>query len=169
MLNGYQKTFGIVRSRFMSASRLRALDAKALTGSLAILAVLCAYRFYDYWTTGFFVSDEYGYFFDAVHGAVYSGRWFFGWVNIFLFKALGITSVDAFSFLLPFYLFFWTGITLIVFYKFLKIAGFDEVVTSLSLISSFILISFILLSLGFRLSPSASAWQCWASTSWPGT
>src|SRR5579859_8082336 len=92
----------------------RAIDSKVLVGLLGALAVLCAYRFYDYWTTGFFVSDEYGYFYDAVHGAIYSDRWFFGWVNIIIFKAFGIASVDAYSYLLPFYLFFWTAITLIV-------------------------------------------------------
>jgi len=120
---------------------------------LAALGVLCAYRFYDFWTTGFFVSDEYGYFFDAVHGAVYSDRWFVGWLNIVLFKALGITSVDAFSYLLPFYLFFWAAITLVVFYKLMKLLEFDEATTALSLLSSFILISFVLLSLGFLTEP----------------
>jgi hypothetical protein len=137
----------------MWVQRPRTLDAKALIASLAILASLCAYRFYNYWTTGFYVSDEFGYYYDAVHGAIYSDRWFFGWVNIILFKALGITGADAFSFLLPFYLFFWTAITLIVFYKFLKLIGFDEVVTALSLMSSFVLIAFILLSLGFLTEP----------------
>ena len=153
MLRESQRIFGIARGRVSSAARMRGLDAKVLAALLATLAVLCAYRFYDYWTTGFFVSDEYGYFFDAAHGAVYSDRWFFGWVNIFLFKALGITSVDAFSYLLPFYLFLWTAVTLIVFYKLLKLLGFDEVVTSLSLVSSFFLVSFILLSLGFLTEP----------------
>src|ERR1022692_3897125 len=94
----YQRTHGIARSRFTSVPLPRALDAKALIASLTILAVLCAYRFYNYWTTGFYVSDEFGYYYDAVHGAIYSDRWFFGWVNIILFKALGVTGADAFSF-----------------------------------------------------------------------
>ena len=120
---------------------------------MAILAVLCAYRFYNYWTTGFFVSDEYGYFYDAIHGAVYGDRWFFGWVNIFVFKVLGITSVDTFSYLLPFYMFFWTAITFIIFYKLLKLLEFKETNIALSLVSCFVLISFVLLSLGFLTEP----------------
>jgi hypothetical protein len=120
---------------------------------LSILGVLCAYRFYDYRTTGFFVSDEYGYYFDAIHGAVYADRWFVGWTNILLFKALGITSVDAFSYLLPFYLFFWTAVTFIVFYKLLRLLDFNESTIALSLLSCFVLISFILLSLGFLTEP----------------
>ncbi len=153
MLGGSNKTLRIMRSQLVALSSLRALDAKALVALLATLAVLCAYRFYSFWTTGFFVSDEFGYFFDAAHGAVYSDRWFFGWVNIFIFKALGITSVDAFSYLLPFYMFFWTAITLVVFHKLLRLLCFDEVISSLSLLSSFILISFVLLSLGFLTEP----------------
>lgn len=115
--------------------------------------MLCAYRFYSYWTTGFFVSDEFGYFYDALHGALYSDRWFVGSVNILIFKALGITSTDAFSYLLPFYLFFWTATTFIVFYKLLKLLEFDELTTALSLLSCFVLIAFILLSLGFLTEP----------------
>jgi len=153
MLSGSNKTLRIVRSHFVSMSSLRTLDAKALAASLTVLAILCAYRFYSYWTTGFFVSDEYGYFFDALHGYVYSDRWFVGWVNIYLFKALGITSVDAFSYLLPFYMFFWTAITFVVFYKLLKLLEFNETTVALSLVSCFVLISFVLLSLGFLTEP----------------
>ena len=89
MQDGAYEKRGSIRSRLIPALSLRTLDARALAGSLSVLAVLCAYRFYNYWTTGFFVADEYGYFFDAIHGWVYSDRWFVGWVNIALFKALG--------------------------------------------------------------------------------
>ena len=153
MVDGHHKRRGSLSSRLIPALSLRTLDTKALAGSLAVLAVLCAYRFYNFWTTGFFVSDEYGYFYDAIHGAVYSDRWFVGWVNILLFKALGITNVDAFSYLLPFYLFFWTAITFIVFYKLLKLLEFNETTIALSLASCFVLISFLLLSLGFLTEP----------------
>jgi hypothetical protein len=153
MFGGGSGTVHEARNRLRSALRLDGPDAKVLAGALTILAGLCAYRFYDFWTTGFFVSDEYGYFFDAVHGSIYSDRWFFGWMNIYLFKALGITNVDAFSFLLPFYMFFWTGLTLFVFYKMLKFLGFNKVTVAVSLLSSFVLISFVLLSLGFLTEP----------------
>ncbi len=153
MLNGRREAFEIIRSRMVSIVRLRTLDAKALAGCLASLAILCAYRFYNFWTTGFFVSDEFGYFYDALHGNLYSDRWFVGWVNIILFKVLGITNVDAFSYLLPFYIFFWTAVTFIVFYKLLKLFEFNETTIALSLASSFILISFVLLSLGFLTEP----------------
>jgi hypothetical protein len=135
--------------------RIRGLsiEKRSLLLAEVLLAVLASYRFYSYWTTGFYVSDEYGYFFDAIHGAIYGDRWFFGWMNIVLFKALGIASVDAFSYLLPFYIFFWAGVTLIVFYKLLKLLSFDVVTTTLSLISCLILISFLLLSLGFLTEP----------------
>jgi len=153
MLRSGQKTVRSIRSHFAEVSSIRTLDARVLAASLSALAVLCTYRFYNYWISGFFVSDEFGYYFDAAHGAIYSDRWFFGWMNIFLFKALGITNVDAFSYLLPFYLFFWTGLTFIILYKILRLLGFDEVVTSLTLLSSFVLIAFILLSLGFLTEP----------------
>jgi hypothetical protein len=153
MLDKAKRRRGSMTSRLMPALSLRTLDAKALAACLSVLAVLCAYRFYDYWTTGFFVSDEFGYFFDAIHGGIYSDRWFVGWVNIFLFRALGITNVDAYSYLLPFYLFFWTAITFIVFYKLLKLLEFNELTTALSLLSCFALISFILLSMGFLTEP----------------
>jgi hypothetical protein len=153
MLRSRKKAIRSVRLHFAEDSSIGTLDAKVLIGSLLALAVLCAYRFYSYWTSGFFVSDEFGYYFDAVHNAIYADRWFFGWTNIFLFKALGITNVDAFSYLLPFYLFFWTGLTFIILYKLLKLLGFDELVTSITLLSSFILIAFILLSLGFLTEP----------------
>ncbi len=132
---------------------LQSVDSKVLAASLAVLAFLAIYRFYNYWTSGFFVSDEFGYFYDAIHTAVYSDRWFFGWTNIILFRVLGISTVDAFSYLLPFYIFFWTGLTLFVFYKLLKLLGFNEITTALSLISSLVLISFMLLSLGFLTEP----------------
>lgn len=153
MLGGGSGSAHAARNRLRSTVRLDGPDTKVLAGSLTILAALCAYRFYDFWTTGFFVSDEYGYFFDAVHGSIYSDRWFFGWMNIYIFKALGITNVDAFSFLLPFYMFFWTGLTLFVFYKMLKLLGFDRVTVAVSLLSSFMLVSFVLLSLGFLTEP----------------
>jgi len=153
MLRESRNTLGIVRSRFVSGLRLRTLDAKALTGCLTIFAVLCVYRFYDYWTTGFYVSDEYGYYFDAVRGAIYSDRWFVGWLNIVIFRAFGITNVDSFSYLLPFYLFFWAAFTLVVFRKILRLLDFDEVTTALSLLSSMVLISFVLLSMGFLTEP----------------
>ncbi len=153
MQSGAQKTLGAIRLRLVSAAHLRTMDAKTLAGCFAALAVLCAYRFYSYWTTGFFVSDEFGYFFDALHGQIYGGRWFFGWMNIYLFRALGITSVDAFSYMLPFYLFFWTGVTLLVFYETLRLLGFDQRTITISLLSAFALISFVLLSLGFLTEP----------------
>jgi hypothetical protein len=153
MLGASEKAFRTARPHHVSAPSLRTIDTKALAACLATLAILCAYRFYDFWTSGFFVSDEFGYFFDAVHGQIYGDRWFFGWMNIYLFKALGITSVDSFTYLLPFYMFFWTGTTLFVFYKTLKLLGFDEKTVALSLVSSFALISFVLLSLGFLTEP----------------
>ena len=142
-----------LRSRATLSASLRPIDVRVLAGALALVAVLAAYRFYDYWTTGFFVSDEFGYFFDAAHGQIYSDRWFFGWLNIYIFKALGVTSVDPFSYLLPFYIFFWAATTLIVFHKLLKLLGFDELTRALSIASCFVLISFVLLSLGFLTEP----------------
>lgn len=136
---------------FLTASHNN--DTKALSLAVSLMAVLSAYRFYAYWSTGFFTSDEYGYYYDAVHGAVYSDRWFVGLLNIYVFKAFGITNVDAFSFMLPFYMFFWASVTFIVFYKLLKLMGFDQRTIALSLVSCFALISFVLLSLGFLTEP----------------
>lgn len=130
-----------------------ALDRKALLFAELAIAALSTYRAYDYFTTGFFVSDEFGYYYDAVHGMIYGGRWFFGGFNITLFRILGITTPDGFAILLPFYLFFWTGMTLYFFYKMLKLLGHSERGIALSLLSSFVVVSFVLLSVGFLTEP----------------
>jgi len=129
------------------------IDKKTLIVAEAAMAALAAYRFYDYWTTGFFVSDEFGYYYFALHGGIYSDRWFVGAVNIVIFRLFGITNVDAFSYLLPFYLLFWTGLTFFIVYKLLRLLSFDERTVALSIASSFVLISFVLLSLGFLTEP----------------
>jgi len=43
---------------------------------LTVFAVLCLYRVYDLWTTGFFVSDEYGYIQNAIQGSIYGNSAF---------------------------------------------------------------------------------------------
>jgi hypothetical protein len=132
-------------------SRLTSLsiDKKVLLLAVSGMACLCIYRFFDYEITGFFVSDEYGYYAYAVNGGIYSGRWFFGWFTILLFRLLGVNSVDRFSLLLPFYLILWSGLTLILVNRILLLLNFDRKTVALSLLSSFVLISFVLLSLGF--------------------
>ncbi|MDA4118184.1 MAG: hypothetical protein OK455_07555 [Thaumarchaeota archaeon] len=135
--------------KLLLRSKLRTVDAKVLLLSLSLLAALCAYRFYSYLVTGFFVSDEFGYYYNAANGTVYGDRWFFGWLNVFLFDIFRIRTPDAFAFFLPYYLFFWGGATVCVFYLLLKSQGFDELTVALSVVSSFVLVSFILLSLGF--------------------
>lgn len=140
------------RSQTLPGSGL-GLDTKALIAAIAALAVLASYRFYSYWTTGFFVSDEFGYYFYALHNLIYTDRWFFSGLNIYVFDIFGIRGVDAFSYFLPFYIVFWTGSTFVVFYKLLKVLGFDQKTIALSVVSSFVLISFVLLSLGFLTEP----------------
>jgi len=130
-----------------------ALQTKVFLLSELAMACLCVYRFYDFWTTGFFSSDEYGYFFDATHGIIYAGRWFFGYINIGLFSIPGLGSVDGFAYVLPFYLFLWSGLTLLIFYKILKLLDLNEKAVALSLLSSFVLVSFVLLSVGFLTEP----------------
>ena len=129
------------------------MDFRVLLACLGGLVTLCIYRFYSYWATGFFVSDEYGYYYDAIHGTFYSDRWFFGYVNIIIFRIFGINSPDPFSYFLPFYMFFWAAVTFVVFYKILKLLGFRQPVIALSLASCLALISFMLLSLGFLTEP----------------
>src|SRR5438093_3076232 len=149
MLSGPRESFRLVRSRLVSIPRVLTLDAKVLGGALTLLAVLCAYRSYNYWITGFFVSDEFGYFHNAANGAIYGDRWFFGWLNIFLFKIFAIRTPDSFAFFLPFYLFLWSGLTIYIFYRLLKLQGFSDVTVALSVVCSFVLVAFVLLSLGF--------------------
>lgn len=129
------------------------IGAKTLLLSLATLAVLCIYRAYSFVVTGFFVSDEFGYAYDAIHGTVYGFRWFFGSFNIALFHLLGITSIESFAILMPFYMFFWGTITLTFFYMMMKLLGFNQRTIALSLLSSLFLVSFMLLSLGFLTEP----------------
>lgn len=131
----------------------RLLEAKTLLAAISLVAVLSAYRFYDYWTSGFYVSDEYGYFYNAIHGQVYSDRWFFSDLNTIIFRLFGIRSVDAFSYLLPFYIFFWASTTFYILFRTLRLLSFDERTVAVSLASSFALISFVLLSLGFLTEP----------------
>jgi hypothetical protein len=134
-----------IRMRFstlklLPRSRPRGIDAKALLCSLLLLAALCTYRFYSYLVTGFFVSDEFGYYYNAANGTFYGDRWFFGWLNVFLFDIFRIRTPDAFAFFLPFYLFFWGAATVCVFYLLLKLQGFDELTVALSVVSSFVLV-----------------------------
>ena len=153
------------------------LDTKALLVAEAIMAALCAYRFYSYVTTGFFVSDEFGYYYNAVNGGVYGDRWFFGWMNIVLFDIFSVKSPDSFAYFLPFFLFFWAGLTLLVFHKLLRVLGFDRTTTALSLIASFALISFVVLSLGFLTEGAGlclamigvyGILKFWKATAWQG-
>ena len=125
------------------------IEAKALAFAEAMMALLCVYRFYNYEVTGFFVSDEFGYYYDAAHASIYGDRWFFGWLNVVLFDIFGIRTPDAFAYFLPFYLFLWAGTTIYVFYRWLKLLDFTSLTVALSVVSSFVLVSFVLLSLGF--------------------
>jgi len=54
--------------RFGSWIRQLSIGPKALLFSVVAMAVLCMYRTYDYWVTGFYVSDEFGYAHDAMTG-----------------------------------------------------------------------------------------------------
>src|SRR5467141_4003183 len=125
------------------------LDQKVLVLAEVVMVALCFYRAYSFLVTGFFVSDEFGYYYNAVHGAVYGDRWFYGWLNIYLFRIFQIRSTNSFAFFLPFYLFLWSGLTLYTFYRLLKIQSFSSLTVALSVISSFFLVSFVLLSVGF--------------------
>jgi len=104
------------------------------------MAVLCAYRFYSYLVTGFFVSDEFGYYYNAANGGIYGDRWFFGWLNLIIFDVFRIRSPDSFAFLLPFYLFLWSGSTIYVFYRLLKLQGFSNSTVALSVLGTFFLV-----------------------------
>jgi len=70
----------------MRRVKFASTDVKALILAEALMAALCIYRSLSYVITGFFVSDEYGYFYNAAHGAIYGDRWFFGWLNVILFS-----------------------------------------------------------------------------------
>jgi hypothetical protein len=137
------------------ASRVRnySIDHKVLIFTIVALAALCAYRALDYWVTGFYVSDEFGYVNGAMTGTVYSDRWFFGWMNIALFRVLGLNTPTKYWMFLPFYLLLWSLITIFAFYRTMKLLGFDQRAIALSLFSSLFLVSFVLLSLGFLTEP----------------
>ena len=130
---------------------------QALLVSEVAIAGLAIFRFYDYWTTGFFVPDEYGYYYDALRDATYAGRWFFANVNYAVFKLLGINNVDAYSYFLPLFIFFWASVTLIFVYELLRELETDATTRAITILSSFVLISFVLLSLGFLTEPMGLA------------
>jgi hypothetical protein len=125
------------------------VDKKALILAEVFMAALCVYRFLSYVITGFYVSDEFGYFYNAANGTIYGDRWFFGWLNLILFDIFNVRNADSFAYFLPFYLFLWGGLTIFVFYRVLKLLDFKETTVALSVLCSFVLISFVLLSLGF--------------------
>lgn len=143
---------GGISSLFQRATCL-SIDKKMLVLVLASFAALCAYRLYSFWATGFFAADEYGYYAGAIQGTTYGGRWFVGGLNIVIFRAFGISSVDAFAIMLPFYLFLWGAFTILAFYGIMKLLGFDGRTVALSLFSSLFLVTFVLLSLGFLTEP----------------
>ncbi len=129
----------------VSNVKLRAfsLETKTLFLAQGLLSVLYTFRFYEYWTTGLFDSDAFRYYNEALGGAIYTDRWFFGGFNIVIFRAFGINSVDSFSTLLPFYGFFWSSLTLFAIYLILHRLGFGGVTAALAMISSFMAVSFI--------------------------
>lgn len=136
----------------LTKSVLRAFaapDRKALLVAEVAMATLCAYRWFDFWVSGFYAPDEYGYYQYALAGQVYGGRWFFGYFNGFLFDLFHIRSVDAFASLLPFYTFFWGTLTIILFYLIMKRLGFEPRTVAVGTLSSFVVVAFVLLSLGF--------------------
>jgi len=132
-------------------------DLQALVASEIVVAALAVFRFYDYWTTGFFVPDEYGYYYNGLHGLTYAGRWFFGDLNGLVFRFFGISNVDAYSYFLPLYIFFWTSVTFVFVYKLLCELESDVTTRTVTILSSFILISFVILSLGFLTEPMGLA------------
>lgn len=117
------------------------------------MATLTLFRVYDFWTTGFLVSDEHNYITQAITGQVYADRYFFGLLNIYLFKLFAISNIDGVILLLPFYLMVWSVITIFAFYETSRLLWSDERVRVLSLYSLLFLISFVLLSLGFLTEP----------------
>jgi hypothetical protein len=125
------------------------IEKKTLILAEVFMAGLCLYRFLSYVITGFFVSDEYGYFYNAANGTIYGDRWFFGWLNVILFDVFNIKSPDSFAYFLPFYLFVWGGLTIFVFYRLLKLLDFKKATVAISVVCSFVLVSFVLLSVGF--------------------
>jgi len=139
----------------MQRIKILSVDKKALLLAEVVMAGLCIYRFVSYVVTGFFVSDEYGYFYNAANGTIYGDRWFFGWLNVVLFDIFNIRSPDSFAYFLPVYLFVWGGLTIFVFYRLLKLLGFKESTVAISVVCSFVLVSFILLSVGFLTEGTA--------------
>jgi hypothetical protein len=85
-------------------------EKKSLLVCEIAMAALCIYRILNYRITGFIVPDEYGYYYTALNGTIYGDRWFFGGLNILLFRVFQITTPDSFSYFLPFYLFLWSGL-----------------------------------------------------------
>jgi len=125
------------------------IEVKSLCIVTIALSALILFRTYDFWTTGFLVSDEHEYLFEAITGSIYGNRYFFGTVNILLFRIFRISDIDSFFFLFPVYLAFWDLLTVFVFYKILRLLEVDGRTMAVSLFSSLFMISFVLLSLGF--------------------
>lgn len=129
------------------------IERKTLLSVLVIFAGLCAFRAYHMYVTSFIVSDEYRYVRAAIGGQLVDPtvgqRFFFTAINAIIFYALRIQTLDQFVILLPFYLFFWGGLTLILFYKLMKLLEFHPRSIALALPSAFVLVSFSLLALGF--------------------
>lgn len=139
------------------------IEKKTLLFTFAVMSGLSVYRGYHFGLTGFFVADEFGYAYNAIHGDIYDPRWFFGLVNSAIFRVFNVTTVDKYSLFLPFYLIFWSWLTLYVFYLLMKALDYDGMTIALSLFSSLFIVSFVLLSLGFLTEPVGLALALLAS------
>ena len=128
-------------------------DLKLLIFGMAVFLGLAIYRELSYQITGFFLADEYTYFFDAVAHATYAYRLFFSWGNILVFNLLGVHNANSFAVFLPFYIVFWGWLTFFLVYKVNRLLDLDSRSSSLVLLTALFVVSYILLSLGFLTEP----------------
>jgi hypothetical protein len=130
-------------------------DRTVLAGVLGALASLSVLRVIDIWYTGLLLPDEVEYLYDGFRGYVYGGRLWFGLVNAWLFRTLGIHSLDQVMPLLPFYFFIWSAIPAVALYLILGRLGFGGTVRKASLFLLLLVIPYVVLGVGFLTEPMA--------------
>jgi hypothetical protein len=112
------------------------------------------YRAIHFWTTGFFVPDEYGYVYFAWIGALsYQGHYFFNDANALFFYIFGTGSVDKLVVLLPLYTLMWSLTGVFSAYSIMKLLGFSDNIMANAMLISLTLPIFDLFSASLLTEP----------------
>jgi hypothetical protein len=131
---------------------------KAIALVLGVLSAASVYRAFHFWVTGFFVPDEFGYFYHVwSHALNYQGRNFFNGMEYAFVQLFRVNSVDKIVILMPLYFMLWFSIGLVSTYKILKLLGHRDDVIGYTLLLSLSIPVFLLFSVTVLTEPVSFA------------